>query len=234
LGRDQIADGVEPYPLDIWQWGLAQRAGHLRQVSPNIVRMNLLPQKMASVSRRGILFEGLHYTCELAQQEQWFVKARRRWKVPVVYDPRCTDRIYLRLEHGQGLEPCYLLERDAVFKEHSWYDVLDYRRRKNVAAEVAQTRQQQATATFHAQIDHIVQDGVEQTDTVRQGKSVNKNHIRSTRQREREVERQNNRWLWEDKESGESLSESDVYVSPPQPFDHLRQIRDERHKPDES
>lgn len=227
LEGDLIADGIEPYPLDLWQWGLTHRAGHLRQVQPDIVRMNLLPKKMASVSRRGILFEGLHYTCELAQQEQWFVKARQRWKIPVVYDPRSTDVIYLRLEHGQRLEPCYLLERDRVFKQRNWYEVMDYHQQRKLSKEVAQTRQQQATAHFHAQIDHIVQDGVAQTDSARQGESVNKHHMRATRQLEREIEREKEQWLLTEQVE-EASPDTAIYISPPQPFDQLRQIRDER------
>ena len=39
------------------------------------IRWNLLAEKKASVTRRGIVFEGMRYSCKLAMEEQWFVKA---------------------------------------------------------------------------------------------------------------------------------------------------------------
>lgn len=126
LDEDQIADGVAPYPLDLWQWGIANRAGHLRCVPTEQVRLQVLPQAEASVTRRGILFQGLHYTCPLAQQEQWFIKARQRWKIPVCYAPRFTRTIYLRLDNGQRLEACTLLDTDRTFRDYNWFETLDY------------------------------------------------------------------------------------------------------------
>ncbi len=43
LTEDMMADGVEPYPLDLWQWGITHRSGHLRSVPHDILRLNLLP-----------------------------------------------------------------------------------------------------------------------------------------------------------------------------------------------
>ena len=73
-----IQDYVEPYPIDLWNWGIRNRAGHLRKVSPDILKLNLLRTTEASVTYRGIRFEGLFYSCDLALKEQWFIRSRKR------------------------------------------------------------------------------------------------------------------------------------------------------------
>jgi hypothetical protein len=58
-----IADAVERYPLDLWNWGIRNCSGHLRTLPREIVRLNLLPRKQATITPQGIRFEPeLYYT----------------------------------------------------------------------------------------------------------------------------------------------------------------------------
>lgn len=127
MDKFMIADGVEPYPIDLWQWGIENR-GRPRTCTPEIVRLNLLPTGSATVTERGIRFEKLFYTCELALSEQWFVKARvgKSWKIPIAYDPRNLNTIYLRLDNSKRVEACKLLDTCKTFKERDWYEAVDY------------------------------------------------------------------------------------------------------------
>lgn len=93
----QIKDAVDLYPQDLWNWGIKNRSGYLRTIPREIVRLNLLPRKMVSVTTQGIHFEKeIYYTCDIARQEGWFERARNRgsWKIEVAYDPRNLDNIY--------------------------------------------------------------------------------------------------------------------------------------------
>jgi putative transposase len=193
-----IQDNVEPYPVDLWNWGIQNRSGHLRQMTPDIVRLNLLPTAEASVTARGIYYKGLYYTCELALREQWFVKARMqgRWKVSIAYDPRSLDIIYLRLNESRHLEVCQLTEADQRFKGRDWHEVIDYFEEQKQTQEIANTRQQQSKATFHAQLEHLVLEATEQTEKhqIGQSKRSRLKDIRENRKLERENERDAGAW----------------------------------------
>lgn len=96
-----IQENVAPYPVDLWHWGVENRVGSLHWQSPQIIRLNLLPSESASVTRNGIYFKKLHYTCELALQEQWFVKARNSGAWNSRYDgvnSTSTQLVWLKLE----------------------------------------------------------------------------------------------------------------------------------------
>lgn len=244
-----IQDDVEPYPVDLWNWGIQNRSGHLRQMTPDIVRLNLLPTAEASVTARGIYYKGLYYTCELALREQWFVKARMqgRWKVSIAYDPRSLDIIYLRLNESRHLEVCQLTEADQRFKGRDWHEVIDYFEGQKQAQERANTRQQQSKATFHAQVEHLVLEATEQTEKhqIGQSKRSRLKDIRENRKLERENERDAGAWKLGNEElppqSGQVISlpsvpqsedNDDGYVAPPKPIDKLRKLREKKWKND--
>jgi hypothetical protein len=244
-----IQDDVEPYPVDLWNWGIQNRSGHLRQMTPDIVRLNLLPTAEASVTARGIYYKGLYYTCELALREQWFVKARMqgRWKVSIAYDPRSLDIIYLRLNESRHLEVCQLTEADQRFKGRDWHEVIDYFEGQKQAQEIANTRQQQSKATFHAQVEHLVLEATEQTEKhqIGQSKRSRLKDIRENRKLERENERDAGAWKLGNEElppqPGQVISlpsvpqsedNDDGYVAPPKPIDKLRKLREKKWKND--
>ncbi len=234
-----IEDHVDPYPIDLWKWGLLNRVGHLRSMAQDAIRLNLLPGEEASVTRHGLLLHGLHYTCDLALREQWFVRAREKgsWRIPVAYDPRKLDVIYLRLDNGRRMEPCYLHESDQTFKGNDWQDILDYLELRKQAAQSARTRQQQADAELHARIEQIVSPAREQAKEARRGQSKQSRlrGIKENRKVERDMERQAGAWRLESEDKGtEPASQSEGtaqragYVPPPRPIDTLRKLREEK------
>lgn len=60
MDKFMIADGLEPYPVALWQWGV-ENLGRPRVTTPDIVRLNLLPTGEATVTERGIRFEKLSF-----------------------------------------------------------------------------------------------------------------------------------------------------------------------------
>jgi hypothetical protein len=242
--RFMIADHVEPYPVDLWNWGIRNRSGHLRKLDADMIRLNLLPEVEASVTPRGIRCDGLYYTCELALEEQWFVRARqgRTWKIRVARDPRNLDRIYLRLDGGKRLETCHLLEADEAFRGCDWYEALDEFELRKQHGEASRTRRHQSKAEFNACVDEIVTSATERAKQARDGasKRARLGKIRDNRKAEREAERAANHWRFGD-ESAPSESEQTEqpvkgtrpetvagYVPPPQPTDQLRRLRERK------
>jgi len=79
-----IEDDISPIPINLWNWGIINRAGRLRYVDEEIVKLNLLPQDTATVTSQGIRFKGMLYGSEKALKERWFEKARIIIYLPII------------------------------------------------------------------------------------------------------------------------------------------------------
>jgi hypothetical protein len=104
--KAMIRDGVEPIPARIWQWGCKKATASLRSIPQDILRLNLLPLQMASVTDEGLkLSNGLLYRCP----DELSARARQdgRFRAWVSLDPRALDVVYLRDPHNDlHLIPC--------------------------------------------------------------------------------------------------------------------------------
>ncbi len=245
-----ITDHVEPYPIDLWNWGVTHRTGHLRKKEDEVIQFKLLPREPGSVTEFGIYFKGVFYTCERAIKEQWFVKARNRGRMPVTvaYDPRKLDTIYLLDKEGKPLnkegkpEACELVERErARYQGRDWFEILDYFELQKQAEEASRLRQYQAEAEFNAQIDSIVKHAQEKTAQATKGmsKAAHLNNIEGNRQNERDDEAE--KYAWAPGKEKAASTQSDTlapegqveesessYVPPDQPLDAIRRLREEK------
>lgn len=238
-----IQENVVPYPVNLWHWGVENRVGSLHWKPPQTIRLNLLPSELASVTRNGIYFKKLHYTCELAFKEQWFVLARNSggWKIPVAYDPRRVDNIYLRLDRGQRMEVCNLHETEQRFQGLDFLTVADYYRRFEQDKQAARTRGLQSQASLNAKANQIIASASaiaqEQRDSQSQPNRLK--NIRLNKHSERLKERQELAWQL-DSQTVTSPSNSvfpiqptnqvdeqmDEYVPPARPIEKLRAVRE--------
>jgi putative transposase len=182
---------IEPRPIDLWKWGIENRAGHLRTMSSDLVRINLLPRSEARVTERGICFRKLFYTSDTVLKEQWQVKARsnRSWKVAVAYDPLNTSSLYRVAE--KGFEICRLLPASAMFAGRCWCEVDDFCAGMKELKDRSATRELQSKADRNAQINTIVQEAVLRQEGVErpESKAAALRHIRENRKAERDRER---------------------------------------------
>jgi putative transposase len=237
-----IADAVERYPLDLWNWGIGNCSGHLRTLPREIVRLNLLPRKQAAITPQGIRFEReLYYTCELALREGWFTRAGRRGasKIEVAYDPRSVDLIYLCLESGRRLEICHLTTASAkAFWGRDWHEVIDYSALEAQAKDAARTRFIRSEAEAHALQKQIVTEAMEKTlaaraSAGRQSKRARTRGIIANRELERQNERNQEGWRLSTKEPALSPptppnpgDEEEGYVPPISKVSRIRELRD--------
>lgn len=139
LTAEQFRDGVEPYPLELWRWGMP-RTSSLQDIDSHVVRMNLLPLEEASVTGEGLIFRKLSYTTDSGKAEEWaaLARVRKRWKVSIRYDPRLVNYLYVQNEKGT-YEPWSLHPRDKAFLGCTWTEVLqiwdEQRERKKAARQ---------------------------------------------------------------------------------------------------
>jgi putative transposase len=242
-----IADHVARYPLDIWQWGIRNSSGHLRILPREIVRLNLLPRKKVSVTPYGIHFEkGLYYTCDIAIQEGWFVKARTQgsWKVEVSYDPRSVNIIYLGLDNGRRIEPCQLTAPCHAFVNRDLYEAMDYFALESQAEEKSRTRRQNSNAATRAHQAKLISEATEKRLNTRalvgkSSKAARIKAIRDNRGVERLHERDEGSWNLqpEHPEIGlltdqltnstvaDEIKEEDNYIPPSSKADQIRTLR---------
>lgn len=93
---EMTEDGVPAVPRELWRWGIANKSGLLRSPREEPFLFALLPTATATVTPSGIYYHGCYYTCPRAVRDGWFSKARdKRFKVPISFDKRDGDRIYV-------------------------------------------------------------------------------------------------------------------------------------------
>jgi hypothetical protein len=247
-----IADHVERYPLDIWNWGVQNRGKCFNATTRDEVRLKLLPRRTVSIIGSGIHFEGqLYYTCDRALRENWFGRANLRgnWKMEVAFDPRTTDRVYLITDGGTKIEPCRLTDASRHLKGRNLYEVADYFEMERQAKEAAQSRRQQSRADLHDKQEAIIARAAERKESAllaagKISKSVLISGMKENRAEERKRERESGKWLFGDPESSnltgiesdESMyeTEDERNYAAPSRLDLLRRQRENRWKGDKS
>lgn len=120
-----IKDNVSPIPRDIWNWGINNGFGKLKEMDENFIKLNLFPLDQASVTLEGIRYKNLFYTCDKAEKENWYLTTLKKgsWKVEISYDPRNLDTIYLRKKSKNGFIPCTLLPHQERFRYTELSDI---------------------------------------------------------------------------------------------------------------
>jgi hypothetical protein len=187
---DMIADGVEPIPIKLWNWGVAHY-GALRSFPEETVKLCLMPSDTASVTSKGIHFKGLYYVCERAAKELWYETARAKgsFKVDISYDPRNMGSIYIR--EGKTFEKCFLAEW-----QDKYIDVcLDEIRYIQATEKLAQRKNAPKELTekidFLSAIDNVIAKAEEmarQTATPK-SKTARVKNILENRRNEKELNR---------------------------------------------
>lgn len=195
--EDMIADGVEPIPKLIWEWGVANRTGRLRTVDEDLLKLNLLPRDKATVTRHGIKFKGMLFGSKTSLKERWFEKARNNgsWKVDISYDPRDMSFIYIKYEDGRKFDKCFLLEHQSRYKEKSIEEVTYLMEYEKMQAKASKKAELQNKIDLLNDIEEIIEQAKEETkNEVEEGISKKRRiqNIRDNRNFEKQQERKQN------------------------------------------
>jgi putative transposase len=202
MGKDMIRDGVEPIPIELWNWGIVNRSGHLRQKSPQGVMLALMPRVMGKVTEHGIRVNGMFYGCQRALDEQWYQRARRKgnWDIPVCYDPRNIDTINVILA-DDSIEPCTRLvdlsDSNERFNNCYLEDVQEYFGVEELESQIYRSTEQQSAAEFNTYKEQIVDNAKRLTKEARREKTSNSQRLKNmktNRAAARDQQREENRW----------------------------------------
>lgn len=168
---DMIEDEVEPYPVDIFTWGIENRSGSPREIDRELVMINLLPEAEATVTEYGLKFGPAFYTCDMIEKEGWRFKAgnTKTWRERVAFHPRRADIIYLRPGGGRPAIPCHLIDPHSPFAGCDWAEIDAHNSSEKVASSVAKVRRRQDNSDFWSDINNDVAEATKMTNEAHAG-----------------------------------------------------------------
>lgn len=194
LTPNMIAESLEPTPINIWNWSMSHNLVNAKTVSPSELKIALLPSKEVRITRSGVLFQGVLYTCEIAQREQWFAKSHNgatRY-VRVWYDPNCIDNCWVKI--GPDFTPLVMVPYQAkTYHGYRLEEVQDIIQITNQVSPDAQYAATNDTVALKSRQDAIVREasGMQKNAVAPASKSDFKSGKREKRQAELAVERKN-------------------------------------------
>ncbi|MGR6005533.1 Mu transposase C-terminal domain-containing protein [Bacillus paranthracis] len=207
LEKEMITDQLTATPINLWNWGIANKKGRLQKVSnQNILRLNLLPKGKARITRAGINFKGLAYGSEKALNEQWYLKMKNQ-SIEVVFDPRSMDQIYIPYADGRSFDTCYLLDTSKQYKGDSLEEIQFYQQLLQETKKREADKQTETTINTDVAIESIIKQAVKQkkeTETQLTSKAEKLKDIRTNRQAEKLMNREGEKFVLAEKPKLES------------------------------
>lgn len=124
---EMIAEDLDPTPINIWNWAMSHNMVNTKVVSQAELKIALLPSQECRITRGGIQFQGVLYTCELAKRESWMAESHnfRSRYVRVWYDPNSIENCWVK--DGADFQPLTIVPQQA--KKYSGYrmeEVVDF------------------------------------------------------------------------------------------------------------
>jgi|GEM_PF-4869722 len=182
LSREHYADGVEPRPVSLWEWGMANRSGQLRVLPAAQIRRRLLPREEARITAHGISFRGLHFESEQlpAAEVGTIERSAGRERITIAFDPRMVDKTYLVSRQVEAeLEPLRLTPRSARFSGLSWVEMEALVTGQKVAANASAESDANRKASSRAYQEQIANaDKAAHGGNHGSGVRAGKNHVR--------------------------------------------------------
>ncbi len=191
MGEMMIEDDIDPIPKNLWEWGISNRSGKLRTYPEDIVKLNLMPADVATVTEKGLKFKNMLYSSQTLITDRWFEIARnkRSWKENIAYDPRNMNFVYIKTDNNKGFIKCEMLDKRLY--DNKTLDEIDY---LNAYQKRKLDRKQesilQSEVDFFTKIETIVNEADKMTSEQRDKTVSNASRTKNIRQK-RHLERNN-------------------------------------------
>jgi len=168
LDDRMIAAGISTSPLSMWNYSVEREGGGLLSYTEDEVKLALLQRdKPASITPRGVMFQGCYYLNDELLRRHAFSAARTGGHKPVdvAYDPRLVNHIYLERINGQELDVplvCYLsmeLEHQRPYVGKCFAEVRELQARESINASAAKAEYRQCESETRTEHKAIVAEG---------------------------------------------------------------------------
>lgn len=113
------SEKVAPFPVDLWNWGIANRTGRQIRLPADHVVFRIMPEAKATVDEHGLRFIDTWYLSDGMLDRNWLAKGRAKpFEVTISFDPMSARRVYLHLDGAPlGFEVCELSPRSRAYGE---------------------------------------------------------------------------------------------------------------------
>lgn len=193
LTQNMIEENVPPVPIEIFKWGLRRGTGQLKAMTADLIRSNVYPVQKATITAKGILLNGLYYSCSTAVKERWFSNARQQgnWKVDVHYDPQRVSHIYIRYDR-KNYEICSLINQYEMYRSARMEEVINLKKNKRQQEVDFQENELNGQIKLAQEIEEVVKVAKAEAKMESINGSIKKNikDIRSNRRVEQELLRE--------------------------------------------
>ncbi len=119
-----IENDLSPTPLNYWKIHLAKHRHELQSSNSDEVIARLLPSAEVSMTRSGIYYQGMYYSCSEVENLNLASVARSsgRWRLEARIDENTTNYIYVRLDKNKEFIRCDLLPRSRMLGDKSIFE----------------------------------------------------------------------------------------------------------------
>lgn len=164
-----IENNIPKIPAKIWEYGIKEKKGLLRELPKDIIKINLLSNKEATVTAKGVRFNKLFYVSKYTLEEGWYQKARIEgtFKVKVSYSQDNVGEIYYIKNDGMSCDTLTLVTYMNQYKdlsEEELIKVLEYQQKMN--EEAGQNEIKEKVALFN-EIEKITNKAREEQERSR-------------------------------------------------------------------
>jgi putative transposase len=153
-----LSENVNPYPQELWNWGIREKSGALRNAPMEWAIVNLLPKGEATITSNGIKFEDFFYSNNSAIREGWFVNSCSHIgkKVKVAYDYSDISIFYVISDNGDAIERCRLVDSQEGYSGKSMLEVNDSRLTQTIKRDQGRLKRNQTNANLDFKNDEII------------------------------------------------------------------------------
>jgi hypothetical protein len=160
-----IEQNVKAVPITLWDWGMKNGSGLLKQFDPTRVKLGLMPRDEATITRKGVRFKGKFYGSDFLLKSGWYTEAAKNgtWKITAARDPRRIETIYLILSDKE-FHVCELLERENKYIGHFEEDILDLMEWEKMMSDEHESTERQESLPFDTATEAIIAEATEKTN----------------------------------------------------------------------
>lgn len=165
-----VENDLSPTPLNYWKIHLAKHRHDLQSASRDEVIARLLPSAEVSMTRSGIYFNGMYYSCSEIEELNLASVARSsgRWRLEARIDENTTNYIYVRFDKNKEFIRCDLLPRSRMLSDKSMFE-------SNFIRDWLDTKKELTPISVSSIYDHN-----HRQEMTRQAKNRNKNAEKNT------------------------------------------------------
>jgi putative transposase len=200
LTEEMVKNKISPIPNELWDWGMKNKQGYLKEIDRDLIRMVLMPQAQASITREGIYYRKRYYSSDFAKENGWFEEAvvRGRRKITITYDPRSINFIYIKNQDGVFIKFNLLNQETSDIKvETRVEDYEEFIYAKSIEEDIEEGSQLQKSSDRDAEIASIIAEETIMTNHSKipgQSKLSRTKEIKQNRRDEKELNRKNQNW----------------------------------------